>query len=123
MTEYTGGTGKYEVRLEIIRHDEGLTAVLTGGEKTHVGAVVLALPRQSLTGEGSSCDLYVLPVPGHKDDVVARPAAEALCTALNEPVCVSAGIHMDNASGEDIAAFKAACDEAVAKACRSSDRS
>ena len=116
MTVFTGGTGKYKVCLEVIRHDEGLTAVLTGGEKTHVGAVVLALPRQSLTGEGSSCDCYVLPVPGHKDDVVAKTAAETLCLALNEPVCVSAGIHLDNASREDIELLTEACRQAILKA-------
>lgn len=112
------GEGRYAVALELIRHDEGMTAILTGGEKTHVGAVVLAIPRGSLTGEGGSCDCYVLPVPGHKDDIVARKAAEALCVALGAPICVSAGIHIDHAETEEIKVLSKNCEAVTAKAVR-----
>ncbi|MBQ5950554.1 MAG: hypothetical protein IJL66_00185 [Lachnospiraceae bacterium] len=113
---FTCGEGRLRVRLEVIRHEEGLTAVLTGGEKTHVGAVVLALPRTSLKGEGASCDCAVVPVPGHKDDVVAKVTAQALCTALGEPVCVSAGIHIDHASAEEIRELSENCAQVTRRA-------
>ena len=110
------GEGKLKVALEVFRHDEGLNAILTGGEKTHVGAVVLALPRVSLRGEGASCDCYVIPVPGHKDDVIAKTLATALCRAVGEPVCVSAGVHIDHATEEEIRILLDNCADITSRA-------
>ena len=50
----------------------GICLCLTGGEAPHVGGVVLAAPRPSLTGQGNSCDLWTATVPGHKDVYLAQ---------------------------------------------------
>ena len=47
-------------------------------------------------GEGLSCDLYITPVPGHKDTDVAVLVAAYLCKKFSVPVSVAAGMHSDN---------------------------
>jgi hypothetical protein len=107
------GKGKYSVELQLIPCEEGAAVVLTGGEKTHIGAVVLAVPRQSLTGDGLSCDSYVMPVPGHKDHIVALSVAEKLCRLLGAPVSVSAGIHIENASKDELGILQKNCQDVL----------
>ncbi|OPY62215.1 MAG: hypothetical protein A4E56_01472 [Pelotomaculum sp. PtaU1.Bin065] len=103
------GEGRYQIELELHRCAEGANVLLTGGEKTHIGAVVLAVPRLSLAGKGESCDCYILPVPGHKDQEVAIPVAQALCCLLGEPVSVSAGIHIDSANADELVLLQNNC--------------
>jgi hypothetical protein len=44
----------------------------------------------------------VLIAAGHKDAVIARMFAQALCQKYGVNVCCSAGIHVDNASSDEI---------------------
>ena len=76
------GQGRTQVRLEALDTGNGICLCLTGGEAPHVGGVVLAAPRPSLTGQGNSCDLWTATVPGHKDVYLAQKAAGKLCTEL-----------------------------------------
>ncbi len=108
------GTGKHLVELRIWDTGNGRVGSLTGGEAPHVGGVVLAVPRPSLTGQGASCDIWLIPVPGHLDNDVAAPLAKELCKRLGVPVSLTSGIHVDDATPEDIALIKANC-EAVSK--------
>lgn len=96
------GGGRCQVSLIIMDTGNGLNGLLTGGGKPHVGGVVLALPRPSLSGEGWSTDVYVTPVPGHKDVDVARIVAEELARELQCPVVVTAGIHSDHLRTEEL---------------------
>lgn len=77
---------------------------VSGGDEPHIGSVVLAEARASLTGEGTSATSSVLNRLGHKDEFVARTVAETLAAQLNTTVCCICGIHKDNASPEDIQA-------------------
>lgn len=99
----TVGEGSFAVHLIVHDTGRGLVGVLTGGNSPHVGSVVLATPRQSLAdAENPSCDLYTVPVPGHLDYVVAGRMAAELCRACEQPVSITAGIHVDGASAADI---------------------
>lgn len=100
--QWQEGVGRCQVRLTLIDTGNGLQGLLTGGEKPHVGGVVLALPRQSLQGEGWSSDVYITPVPGHKDVEVARTMAEALAQAILFPVTITAGIHSDHLNSQEL---------------------
>lgn len=62
---------------------------ITGGCAPHIGAVTTAW-REA----GATAAQTVL-APGHRDDAVSRPFAEALAEALEATVCVSCGIHYD----------------------------
>ena len=46
--------------------------------------------------------LHVLRRAGHHDDEAALPLARDYCRALGAAVCVSAGIHYDHISREEI---------------------
>ena len=113
----TLGEGSFSIHLQIIDTGRGLAGVLTGGDSPHVGSVVLAVPRPSLAdAENPSCDLFTVPVPGHLDYVVAQQMATALCKAVEQPVSITAGIHVDGASAEDIANIKEICRELTQRA-------
>lgn len=96
------GEGRCRITLTLIDTGNGINGLLTGGEKPHVGGVVLALPRLSLSGKGWSTDVYITPVPGHKDVSVAQTAAETIARAIHLPVAITAGIHSDNLGQEEL---------------------
>lgn len=83
----------YPIRCQAEPLDEGLSVLLTGGCRTHVGAVTAASP-------GSASQTMTF--PGHKDQYVSRPWAEALAEKTKGRVCVVCGIHYDHASQEQI---------------------
>ena len=90
------GEGRCQITLTLTDTGHGIHGLLTGGEKPHVGGVVLAIPRLSLSGVGWSSDVYITPVPGHKDVDVAKTVAERLARELRLPVAITAGIHSDD---------------------------
>lgn len=104
------GEGRCQISLILMDTGNGLNGLLTGGGKPHVGGVVLALPRPSLSGKGWSTDVYITPVPGHKDVDVARTIAEKLARELRCPVVVTAGIHSDHLCPEELREIICHCD-------------
>ncbi len=100
-------SGKLNLCAEAIPMGDGWNVSLTGGEKPHIGAVALAIPRPSLKTAGKiSATVSVLAVTGHKEDEFAKKAAHFLSSALNLPVVVVAGIHIDNIKKEEIKGFE-----------------
>jgi hypothetical protein len=110
MIEIDEGLGLHKVICGCIVTRNGLITHLLGGETPHVGGAVLSCPRSSLTGRGVGCDSWVVPLPGHKDVIVGQRFAETLCKALNLPVSLTAGIHVENATDGDIAEISRNCD-------------
>lgn len=103
MTELTLGEGKYSIRLRALGTEgAGLVVFLTGGEHPHLGGVSLASVPSGDNAELSRCDTWDVTLPGHKDKELARCIARQICLATGEPVSVNVGIHIDNASKEDI---------------------
>lgn len=76
---------------------------IMGGQAPHVGCAVLAEPRSSLTGVGTSATVSVLNRTGHMDDAIATTVAKQVASKRNCAVACSCGIHLDNASPETIA--------------------
>lgn len=109
------GVGKYAVSMSVhITTGNGLAVFISGGERPHLGGVALASPGAEIDGEQlSSCDLWTLTVPGHKDAQLAQKIAKKLCTALGEPVSVSLGVHIEHATMDEI---KLLCDNVEAAA-------
>ncbi|MDF9409475.1 MAG: hypothetical protein A4E52_01560 [Pelotomaculum sp. PtaB.Bin013] len=103
---YTAGEGKHRVELLVSVTGDGLVVQLFGGERTHVGAAALSLPRPSLRDPGvMSCNTIVIPLLGHKDDEIAKPVAERIAVVCGKPVLVVAGMHVYNAGPEDVEAL------------------
>jgi len=97
------GEGKYQVFLHTLFCGTDVSICIFGGEVPHIGAVAVAVPRKSLTGDGSdSASVSVICITGHKEDELARSIALRLSSKWLCNVTVSAGIHIDNAKQEDI---------------------
>ena len=90
----------------------GLCGYLYGG-RAHVGAVAYAVPRPKSNGNGVTADISSICGPGHKDIYAAQKVAERICLKTNETTCICAGIHIENASQDDIKMILACCLEAA----------
>ncbi|MBF9000952.1 MULTISPECIES: prenylated flavin chaperone LpdD [Vibrio] len=91
------------VELTALPVGDDLVLVLSGGDKAHIGATAVAQPRPSLEDpEKISASTSVICVMGHKEDLLAHHVAQKTASALNCVVSANCGIHMDNASKEQI---------------------
>lgn len=97
-----------DARVSVLGND--LLIHLTGGERPHIGSVILCEPRQSLTGTGRSATSSVLNVPGHYDEIPGRRLAESVAAGSNRRVCCVCGIHYECAGPEVICAVQTACE-------------
>jgi hypothetical protein len=80
-----------------------LLVAIWGGEKPHIGAIAMSQPRPSLKDPAlTSSTASVFAYVGHKEDELAKAAAEIMAAALKTNVVVTAGIHWDNLSTEGI---------------------
>jgi hypothetical protein len=101
------GSGKYELKAVAAVTADGINVYVGGGEKSHIGSIAVSQPRSSLKGDGSmSCTTSVFNVLGHKDDGIAVPMAEDICRRTGMAVVVTAGIHVDDATSDDIHILK-----------------
>jgi len=99
--------GKYTIESVVVKTMSGINVYLGGGEKSHIGTVVVSIPRPSLTGDGStSCTTSLFNLISHKDDILAVPLAEELAKQLKQVVVVSAGVHIEKATSEEITRIK-----------------
>ncbi len=110
--------GKYEIEIVAIKCGNDYNVAVCGGSRHHVGAVALGCNRPDDPVKGPrSANVSVICVFEHKDDEVARIFAKEMSTRLKCKVSVSAGVHVDIASLEDIEALmkncKLACDEII----------
>jgi hypothetical protein len=103
-----------EARIEIVGDD--LVVVIGGGERPHVGCVVLAQPhpgKGDATKWSASCS--VLTIPPHKEEPIARGIAEKLAATLGRVAVVTAGVHDDNLDAEGIATYLRLAEELAEK--------
>jgi hypothetical protein len=85
---------------------EDLVIAVGGGEKPHVGSVVLAQPCPSKArpvGWSASCS--VLTIPPHKEEPIARGIATRLAEAFGRVTVVTAGIHDDDLDAVGVAVY------------------
>ena len=100
----TVGKGKYKVFLEKKELNDDLILILGGGQKSHIGGVVICEP-----GKGSQ----VIKFQNHYDYVVLTPIAEEACKKYNKTIVTLGGIHIDNATKEEIDIVVNNCKELV----------
>lgn len=75
--------------------------VVGGGDRPHVGCVVLAVPNAGRPTPTVS----VLTIPPHKEEPIARAVAEAVCRRHQMVAVVTAGVHEDGIDGEGISTY------------------
>jgi gallate decarboxylase subunit D len=111
MLDYTleQGSGRTRIKLEASGLGDDLV-VLISNNNAHIGAISLA----EWDNLHQRASVSVLTRLGHKDDTVAQSAAYRICRTLQRPVCVIAGIHIDDITGDEIKRFTENSDLAVA---------
>jgi hypothetical protein len=86
-----------------------LIVVIGGGERYHCGALGLTLTLPSLKDAGRlTHSTYQIPVPGHKEEALAREGSLLLARRLSRNVVLSAGIHEDDLSQDGIQRYSEA---------------
>lgn len=100
----TSGKGKYKVFLEKKELDGDLIYILGGGERSHIGGFVICEPGKKP---------QVIRLEGHYDDVVLLPIAKEACKKYKTKVVAVGGVHVDNASKEEIEILVNNCKELV----------
>lgn len=81
------------ITVEITVTDCGMQVGLYGGDKPHIGAVGIVDP---------AGNIRVTQFEGHKEGILCQQWCEALFKTMKCPVIMSAGVHYDNASKEEI---------------------
>jgi hypothetical protein len=98
----TSGEGKYTVFLEKKKIDNDLLFIVGGGERSHIGGVVVCEPGKKI---------QIIRLEGHYDHLVLKPIAEAACKKFKKKVAVLGGIHIENATKEEIDILVKNCNE------------
>jgi hypothetical protein len=85
---------------------EDLVIAVGGGQRPHVGCVVLAQPQPAHAKNGEwSASCSVLTIPPHKEEPIARGIATRLAEELGRVTVVTAGVHDDNLDADGIACY------------------
>jgi len=114
MTEITRSSGQHRITLRAFRMGNDWNVAITGGDRPHLGTTALAVARPSLKDPSrSGATVSVLALSGHKEDELARAAAESIASGLAVNAVVSCGIHSDGLTDGDIRVFIRLVDETV----------
>jgi hypothetical protein len=91
-----------EIWAKIEKLDCGTAVTLAGGDSSHVGAVSVA---------DANGVVQTIVLPGHKDHYIGEVWARWLYAKTNAPVSVTAGIHYDHITKDEIAEVQALAQE------------
>jgi gallate decarboxylase subunit D len=102
MSEYalTRGRGRTRIKLEASGLGDDMVICIFNFN-AHIGALALAEWDQF----HQRASVSVITRLGHKDDSIAQSAAYKICKALHRPVCVIAGVHLDDITLPEIKKF------------------
>lgn len=111
----SAGEGKYLVEAEALCCGEDICVRVCGGTLHHIGAAALAVYEP----ERDSATVSTMTVYTHRDDHVAAHFAKVISREMKCTVSASAGIHVDDASAEEIALLwdnsKLCCEKLIHK--------
>jgi gallate decarboxylase subunit D len=94
------GEGRTQVKLQasVLGHD---LVVCIFNAAAHIGAVSIG----EYDFGHSRASVSVVTRLGHKDDALAQKAAYLISKTTHKPVCVIAGVHLDDITQEEITAI------------------
>lgn len=87
----------YQVQASALLIGDDLAVMVYGGDKPHVGAIAVSIPRPSLDDPqviSSTTSVYAF--IGHKEDELSKKMASKLASTLKRKVILTVGIHVDN---------------------------
>jgi gallate decarboxylase subunit D len=93
----TRGEGRTRVCLDAQFLGPDLVVYLFN-EGAHIGAVAIG----EYAAEYDRVSVSILTRLGHKDDIIAQRSAHAISHFTHRPVCVVAGVHLENISRTEI---------------------
>lgn len=93
----TQGNGKFEVKLQASSLGNDLVVCIFNSA-AHIGAVAIG----EYDFEHNRASVSVVTRLGHKDDAIAQKAAYLISKSTRKPVCVIAGVHLDNITIDEI---------------------
>ena len=96
----TARHGRLALTLRVLRLGRDLQVICSGGQ-AHIGAVAVASPLPP-HAQKTEHHVQLMSLPGHREDMLAARMARHLADALDCTVCVSAGIHFDCITKEEI---------------------
>ena len=102
------GDGRTRVSMSVNRIGEDLIVCLFN-EAGHIGAAAVA----DYNEKENRASVSVITRSGHREDMLASDAARRLCKAVRRPVCVIAGIHLDDITKEEIAKILENCEKLI----------
>ena len=106
--------GRVSVNVHYFNTVESTCLFVSGGDRPHIGAVALSVPRPSLDNpEELSSTTSILAVTGHKDDELAKKISSELARRLNRTVVTVCGIHLDSIKKEEMAVVYEIADECI----------
>ena len=99
MDKYVLTTGEGRTKVNLLAYHMGEDLVVCiYNENAHIGAVALG----EYDHKEQRASISVVTRLGHKDDIVAQKAAHLIGKRLKKPVCVIAGVHIDNITEQEI---------------------
>lgn len=100
MTEYQASGGRGRTRVSLSAHYLGSSLVVCiYNENAHLGAVAVA----EYDHEEKRASSSVITLRGHRDDEIAKKQAHIIARHTKQPVCVIAGVHIDDITKAEIA--------------------
>jgi hypothetical protein len=95
--------GRFKIRASVQKVGQDLLVSIWGGTRPHIGAIGIAIPRPSLKNpkqwSATSSNFTFL---GHKEDTMVKKTSEILATRLRRNVVVTAGVHWDRITLNEI---------------------
>jgi hypothetical protein len=108
------GETPYQVQVSAFLIGDDLAVMVCGGNKPHVGAIAVSIPRPSLDDpQMISSTTSVFALVGHKEDELAKKMAGKLASALNRKVVLTAGIHVDNLTASGVREIENNCSKVL----------
>ena len=99
--QIASGRLKVQARCQEIGQD--ILISIWGGNRPHIGALGVALPRPSLRNPKRwSATSSNFTFVGHKEDTLVRKVSERLAARLKRNVVVVAGLHWDDLKAREI---------------------
>ncbi len=99
--------GRFKIHGLVQEVGEDILVSIWGGTRPHIGAVGMAIPRPSLkTPKKWSATSSNFTFIGHKEDTLVKTISERLAAQLRKNVVVTAGIHWDGITFNEIKAIR-----------------
>ena len=93
----------YKVDSVCVECGADLVVVIGGGERYHIGAIGLTIASPNLKDTNRlTHSTYQIPVPGHKEEALAREGSLLLSQRISRNVVLSVGIHQEHLSQDGI---------------------